>query len=219
MTGRILVVDDVEQNVKLLEAKLSSEYYTVYSAYSGQECLDMIQAYSPDVVLLDVMMPEMDGFEMCRQLKADPKTADIPILFITGLEDDESRTIGYRLGAVDYVNKPLKQDEVLARAEVHIHNGMLHYTGCKVLEPFVAYSPVFYGQERCKDYIEEYAYRLRHWQTDKPMEFHYTYEFDKNFKLKADIEPRSVGHRRSWGLLSDFSPKEMGKCVNELDFT
>lgn len=78
----------------------------------------------------------------------------------------------------------------------HIHNGMLHYTGCQVLEPFVAYSPVFYGPEKAGQYLDEYAERLKGLETDEPMKFHYTHEFDENFKLKADIEPRSVGHKR-----------------------
>ena len=79
----------------------------------------------------------------------------------------------------------------------HIHNGILHYVGFEVLEPFVSYSPVFLGQEACDQYFESYSQRLLNLQNETPLPFHYTHEFDENFKLKKEIEPRSVGHSRS----------------------
>ncbi len=83
MSARVLVVDDVDVNVRLLEAKLSSEYFTVITASNGAEALRAANAEHPDIVLLDVMMPEMDGFEVCRRLKADSRTADIPVIMVT----------------------------------------------------------------------------------------------------------------------------------------
>src|SRR5207302_1116916 len=91
MSGRVLVVDDVEANVKLLEAKLSSEYFEVLTAYHGRAALEIADAELPDVILLDVMMPRMDGFEACRQLKANPRAADIPVVMVTALSDVASR--------------------------------------------------------------------------------------------------------------------------------
>ena len=79
MSARVLVVDDILPNVKLLEAKLSSEYYDVLTATNGLEALEKVKSQSPDIVLLDVMMPGMDGFEVCKQIKADPATAHIPL--------------------------------------------------------------------------------------------------------------------------------------------
>ena len=85
MSGRVLVVDDVEANVKLLEAKLSSEYFDVLIAYNGHSALQIAESELPDVILLDVMMPRMDGFEVCRQLKANRRTVDIPVVMVTAL--------------------------------------------------------------------------------------------------------------------------------------
>ncbi|HSZ11355.1 MAG TPA: response regulator, partial [Rhizomicrobium sp.] len=80
MTARVLVVDDILSNVKLLEAKLTAEYFEVVTAYSGMEALGKIETAEPDIVLLDVMMPGMDGFEVCRRIKRNPKTAHVPVV-------------------------------------------------------------------------------------------------------------------------------------------
>ena len=94
MSARVLVVDDVEANVKLLEAKLSSEYFDVLSAYNGRSALEIADSELPDVILLDVMMPRMDGFEVCRRLKANPRTADVPVVMVTALSDVANRLRG-----------------------------------------------------------------------------------------------------------------------------
>ena len=91
MSGRVLIVDDIEVNVKLLEAKLSSEYFDVLSASSGDAALRIADAETPDVILLDVMMPRMDGLEVCRRLKANPRTADVPVVMVTALSDTADR--------------------------------------------------------------------------------------------------------------------------------
>ena len=87
MTARVLVVDDLPTNVKVLEAKLAAEYFTVITATSGAEALAAARESAPDIILLDVMMPEMDGFEVCRRLKADTETAHIPVVMVTALSD------------------------------------------------------------------------------------------------------------------------------------
>ena len=115
MPARILVVDDVEINVRLLEAKLASEYYTVISAVDGPTGLAMAQAEHPDLVLLDVMMPGMDGFEVCRRLKADTATADIPVVMVTALSDVADRVRGLEAGADDFLTKPLNDTALFAR--------------------------------------------------------------------------------------------------------
>ncbi len=98
MSARILVVDDILPNVKLLEAKLTSEYYTVLTATSGEEALAKVQSDSPDIVLLDVMMPGMDGFEVCRRIKADPMRAHIPVVMVTALTDASDKVRGLQAG-------------------------------------------------------------------------------------------------------------------------
>jgi two-component system, cell cycle response regulator len=115
MSARVLVVDDVEANVKLLEAKLSSEYFDVLSAYNGRAALQIAKEEVPDVILLDVMMPRMDGFEVCRQLKADPRTADVPVVMVTALSDVANRLRGLEVGADDFLTKPVNDIALFAR--------------------------------------------------------------------------------------------------------
>src|SRR5580658_7994433 len=103
MSARILVVDDVEINVKLLGAKLASEYFDVLTANNGPAALELCTAELPDLVLLDVMMPGMDGFEVCRRLKANPATADIPVVMVTALSDAADRLRGLEAGADDFL--------------------------------------------------------------------------------------------------------------------
>jgi two-component system cell cycle response regulator len=115
MSARVLVVDDVEVNVRLLEAKLSSEYFTVLTASSGSEALALAQSERPDIILLDVMMPEMDGFEACRRLKADPQTAEIPVVMVTALSETADRVRGLQSGADDFLTKPVNDVALFAR--------------------------------------------------------------------------------------------------------
>jgi two-component system, cell cycle response regulator len=115
MTARILVVDDVELNVKLLEAKLATEYFEVLTAYNGPRALELAEAELPDIILLDVMMPRMDGFEVCQRLKADPRTADIPVVMVTALSDVADRLRGLAAGADDFLTKPVNDTALFAR--------------------------------------------------------------------------------------------------------
>jgi len=115
MTARVLVVDDILSNVKLLEAKLSAEYFEVVSAYNGLEALAKIAEHAPDIVLLDVMMPGMDGFEVCRRIKSDPKTAYIPVVMVTALDQPSDRVAGLDAGADDFLTKPVDDAALFAR--------------------------------------------------------------------------------------------------------
>jgi two-component system, cell cycle response regulator len=116
MTGRILVVDDIEANVRLLQAKLQAEYYDVLTAPNGPEALKMAAAETPDLVLLDVMMPGMDGFEVCRRLKNEPATRHIPVVLVTALDGRGDRITGLEAGADEFLTKPI--DDILLFARV-----------------------------------------------------------------------------------------------------
>jgi len=116
VTARILVVDDVEPNVRLLEAKLTLEYYEVLTGHDGQTAIRRAVEDQPDLILLDVMMPGMDGFETCRRLKADPNTRHIPVVLVTALDGREDRIKGLEAGADDFVTKPI--DDVILMARV-----------------------------------------------------------------------------------------------------
>ncbi|WP_424139634.1 PleD family two-component system response regulator [Roseomonas chloroacetimidivorans] len=115
MTARILVVDDIAANLKLLEARLNAEYYEVALASSGPEALRLAQSWAPDVILLDVMMPGMDGYEVCRLLKASPQMAHIPVVMITALIDQAERVRGLEAGADDFLSKPVDHATLFAR--------------------------------------------------------------------------------------------------------
>ena len=115
MTARVLIVDDVATNVRLLEAKLQHEYYTVISATSGEEAIVRAIEENPDVILLDVMMPGLDGFETCRRLKEDPKTHHIPVVMVTALDQKSDRIRGLSVGADDFLSKPIDDTLLLAR--------------------------------------------------------------------------------------------------------
>ena len=107
MTARVLVVDDVPANVKLLEARLSAEYFDVITAMSGDEALAICERAECDLVLLDVMMPDMDGFEVCRRLKTNPATHHIPVVMVTALDQPSDRVRGLEAGADDFLTKPI----------------------------------------------------------------------------------------------------------------
>ena len=115
MSARILVVDDLETNIKLLEVKLTNQYYEVFTARNGLEALEVLGREKIDIILLDVMMPQMDGFETCRRIKANPKTAYIPVIMVTALSDVENRVNGLNAGADDFITKPIVDVALLAR--------------------------------------------------------------------------------------------------------
>ena len=115
MSARILVVDDIEANVRLLEAKLNVEYYEVSTACDGPSALDAAATGHPDIILLDVMMPGMDGFEVCRRLKANSDTRHIPVVLVTALDGRQDRLTGLKAGADDFLTKPIDDVALFAR--------------------------------------------------------------------------------------------------------
>ncbi|AFZ02284.1 response regulator [Calothrix sp. PCC 6303] len=116
----ILVIDDSLTNLEVLYATLSNLGYEVLVEMDGLSAIEQVKNNPPDLILLDIMMPKIDGFETCRRLQADPETKDIPIIFMTALTDSVEKVKGLKLGAVDYITKPFQQEEVLARIQVHI---------------------------------------------------------------------------------------------------
>ncbi len=115
MSARVLVVDDVMPNVKLLAAKLTREYFDVLTAYDGMEALEIIRKESPDIILLDVMMPGMDGFEVCQRIRSNPDTMHIPVVMVTALSDVSDRVRGLEAGADDFLTKPVNDTALFAR--------------------------------------------------------------------------------------------------------
>jgi len=118
--SEILIVDDTKANLQLLSDILSDAGYKVRLASNGELALRSVKAKLPNLILLDIKMPGMDGLEVCRQLKADEKTCAIPVIFISVLKDEASKTKGFQAGAVDFITKPFYSEEVLARVKTHL---------------------------------------------------------------------------------------------------
>src|ERR1700676_5659735 len=115
MTARIIVVHDVPANLKLMEARLSAEYFDVITALTGQDALAVCERAECDIVLLDVMMPDMDGFEVCRRLKANAATLHLPVVMVTALDQASDRVKGLEAGADDFLTKPVSDVALVAR--------------------------------------------------------------------------------------------------------
>lgn len=118
--GRLLIVEDNPTNLSLLFQCLNKFGFKVFVATDGVTALEQIELTQPDLILLDVMMPEIDGFETCRRLKVNPVTQEIPIIFLTALSDTVDKVQGFQLGAVDYITKPIQPEEVLSRIQTHL---------------------------------------------------------------------------------------------------
>jgi PleD family two-component response regulator len=118
--SKILIVDDVPANLNVLCQALETEGYKIVAAPSGAVALQIAHRTQPDLILLDVMMPEMDGFETCRRLKSDASTAEIPVIFITARDEMSSIAKGFQVGGVDYITKPFRHEEVRVRVQTHL---------------------------------------------------------------------------------------------------
>lgn len=116
----VLIVDDTEPNVRLLAHVVKKEGYEVMAAFSGSDALSLIEKRKPDIILLDVMMPEMNGFEVCEYLKDHEEYKDIPVIFLSALSETDSKVQGFNVGGVDYITKPFQREEVLARIDLHV---------------------------------------------------------------------------------------------------
>ncbi|PAX47621.1 response regulator, partial [Brunnivagina elsteri] len=120
MQNQILIVDDNPTNTKVLFDCLKSAGYRILIAQNGESAIEKLKIVSPDLILLDVMMPGMNGFETCQYLKSVPAIQNIPVIFMTALSNTEEKLQGFSVGAVDYITKPFQQEEVLARVSTHL---------------------------------------------------------------------------------------------------
>ncbi len=123
VSNRILIVDDKMLNVEILVQILEKEF-DISIATSGKQALEIVQKMPPDLILLDIMMPEMNGFEVCTTLKGDEKTCLIPVIFVTAMDDEINERKGLEAGACDYITKPVNSAIVLARVKIHLQNRM-----------------------------------------------------------------------------------------------
>jgi len=119
-SSTLLIVDDKRQNLRLISDFLAEHGFDLMLTRTGAQALDKVRLATPDLVLLDVRMPDMDGFEVCRRLKADPRTANVPVIFMTAVDDTRHKVEGFVLGPVDYITKPIQREELLARIQHHL---------------------------------------------------------------------------------------------------
>ncbi len=119
-TDTILIVDDNKNNLKVLEELLKPQGYNIRFATHGKGALASVEAQAPALILLDIKLPDIDGYQVCQQLKDNPQTKDIPIIFLSALEDTNDKVRGFNLGAVDYITKPFQSAELLARVRTHL---------------------------------------------------------------------------------------------------
>lgn len=134
LSDTVLIVDDALDSIRMLNDVLENAGMTVLVALEGAQALNISRNITPDIVLLDAMMPNMDGFETCRQLKRNPALADVPIIFMTGLSDTEHVVMGLNAGGVDYVTKPINADELIARMQVHLANARIAQSARQALD-------------------------------------------------------------------------------------
>lgn len=118
--GKILVVDDIPENIKIITHMLKNMGFSIFIAQSGHEALEKLAAVPVDLVLLDISMPGMDGYEVCERIKAEPSTSDIPVIFVTARDDPEDVVHGFEMGAVDYLTRPVNSAELQARVATHL---------------------------------------------------------------------------------------------------
>jgi diguanylate cyclase (GGDEF)-like protein len=118
--ANILIVDDIADNLEILGALLTFDGYNVQTAQGGVAALKRVQESPPDLILMDILMPDMDGYEVCTQLKAEETTRDIPVVFVSSMTDIDSKVKGFKVGGVDYINKPFQHAEILVRVNTHI---------------------------------------------------------------------------------------------------
>ena len=140
-TPTILIVDDMATNVEIVQSVLASEGFRTLTANDGPSARVLSRTEQPDLILLDVVMPGETGFETCARLKSDPATADIPIIFLSALDDVKSKVTGLKIGGVDYVPKPVNGEEVLARVRVHLR---IRETN-RILVQKIAHGSISYG--------------------------------------------------------------------------
>jgi two-component system sensor histidine kinase ChiS len=215
---RVLVVDDIGQNISVVN-EILKPYYTIMAALDGEKALAIANSDNPpDLILLDVMMPEMDGYEVCQRLQSDIETQDIPIIFLSALDDTKDKVKGFEVGAVDYVSKPFQPEEVIARVKTHLTISSLKKSLAEKNEELEASNELL--EERVKERTAELATLNEIYERFVPREF-------LNLLNKKSIHEINLADQihqemtvmfadvRGWTTLSEsMSPQENFNFIN-----
>lgn len=201
----VLVIDDSIESIHMLNDVLEEAHFTVLVALEGAQALTITKNIKPDIILLDAIMPNMDGFETCKQLKLNPQLIDVPIIFMTGLSDTEHVVMGLNAGGVDYVAKPINGDELIARMRVHLTNARMTQSARMALDTAGQYlftvdlhghllwatpqvNQLFDGAQS-EDGVEPLGVRLpsllQHWLKHKPQTGH-------SLKIPELLQPLTI---------------------------
>jgi two-component system sensor histidine kinase ChiS len=215
---RILVVDDIGQNISVIN-EILKPYYTVMAALDGEKALAIANSDNPpDLILLDVMMPEMDGYEVCQRLQSDIETQDIPIIFLSALDDTKDKVKGFEVGAVDYVSKPFQPEEVIARVKTHLTISSLKKSLAEKNEELRAANELL--EERVKERTAELVSLNATYERYVPREFIDLLEKDSihQIKLGDQISKKMTvmfADIRGWtSLLEKMTPQEAFNFIN-----
>ncbi|MDD2769767.1 MAG: response regulator [Methylococcus sp.] len=193
--GNILAVDDTPASLKLLSDILKTEGYEVRSAIDGELALNAAIDNPPELILLDIRMPEMDGFEVCRRLKAHPETRTVPVIFVSALSETDDKVQGFKLGAVDFVTKPYQREELLARVRTHLEIDRL--------------------RNHLEELVEKRTRELR--VSEKKLRASL---LDSITAIAATVEmrdPYTAGHQRRVGHLASAIAKELQRPESEVE--
>lgn len=218
MKSKVLIVDDTPENIQVLMGTLKDQY-AIVAAISGEKALKLaVSEPQPNVILLDIMMPGMDGFEVCRRLKADPATRDIPVIFLSALDDTANKVKGFSLGAVDYISKPFQPEEVHVRVNTHLTMNRLKQSLAEKNRELQAYNEKL--EDRVKERTAELASLNRIYERFVPREF--IHMLGKKSILEINLGDQ-VSHRmtvmfadiRGWTtLLEKMTPQQAFHFIN-----
>jgi len=211
-------VDDTPENIQVLMGTLKDRY-AIVAAINGEKALKMAAAEPrPDLVLLDIMMPGMDGFEVCRRLKADPQTGEIPVIFLSALDDTANKVKGFTEGAVDYISKPFQPEEVLVRVNTHLTMSLLKQNLAEKNKELQAYSE--HLEERVKERTADLASLNRVYERFVPREFIELLEKKSILEIRLGDQVNQkmtvmFSDIRGWTtLLEKMSPTEAFRFIN-----
>jgi DNA-binding response OmpR family regulator len=215
---KVLIVDDTPENIQVLMGTLK-DAYAIVAAINGEKALKMAAADPrPDLILLDIMMPGMDGFEVCQRLKADTNTQDIPVIFLSALDDTVNKVKGFEMGAVDYISKPFQPEEVIVRVNTHLTINRLKQSLAEKNRELQSYNEML--EEKVKERTAELASLNQVYERFVPREFIYLLERDSilQIKLGDQISQKMTvmfADIRGWtSLLEKMTPQEAFNFIN-----
>ena len=215
---KVLIVDDMPENIQVLMGTLK-DAYAIVAAINGEKALKMSAADPrPDLILLDIMMPGMDGFEVCQRLKADTNTQDIPVIFLSALDDTVNKVKGFEMGAVDYISKPFQPEEVIVRVNTHLTINRLKQSLAEKNRELQSYNEML--EEKVKERTAELASLNQVYERFVPREFIDLLERDSilQIKLGDQISQKMTvmfADIRGWtSLLEKMTPQEAFNFIN-----